>query len=201
MSAARILMMPLASGLLLAGCASGPRYDVSVYVSPELARAYGGWPTLEVDLVGVNADEATRLSGYDIDAYFEPGNPLRASLSAVRMKFSSSKVLQAQIADDDAHWKQWRDKGAESLLIVVNLPRTSGQGEAAQDPRRVLVPLSSGHWYGRDTGEFHFEISPVGIVRLPQAPQMESLLPQPQEGAAARDGEETNSQNEDKDTP
>ncbi len=161
----------VAAALVLVGCASGPHYDIAVYLSEDLVKACGGWPTLEVDVVGVNANEERRLMSYSVSTYFEPGNALRESLDPVRMRFSDENTAPGILSDSDRHWKVWKQKGAQSLLLMVNLPeQLTEQSESASDPRRLLVPLSSGHWYRRDTGDIFFEISPMGIVRLPGEP-------------------------------
>lgn len=155
------LALLIAFGAFFVGCSS--RYNMSVYLSPDLVKHYGYYPSLEVDIVGLNKNEAVWMQSYKLDKYFEPGNPMRKSLLPYTMHFSQQKaVLQVDFSDKEKSWKQWIDKGATELMIAVNLP-----GISDDSVRKVVRDIHS--IYGmRDY--LYVEIRPVGITFLDAKP-------------------------------
>ena len=67
------------STLLLAGGCWTPSYYVDVYLSPLLKETYKVYPSVEVDIVGADKNDAERLEACDVDEYFEVDDPLRMS--------------------------------------------------------------------------------------------------------------------------
>ncbi|HJE66301.1 MAG TPA: hypothetical protein K8V51_04475, partial [Campylobacter avium] len=94
--------------LLFCACS---KYNITVYFSPDLKEEYGYYPSLELDIVGVNESEKRWLENYKIDTYFEVDNPLRKSLEPYTIHFSSNKEPEQLFSEHEKQWKAWNKKG------------------------------------------------------------------------------------------
>ncbi len=113
---------------------------VRVSLSPAY-RASGLTPTLEVDVVGLPAAEAQRLSEEPVGGYFGASGTLRRSLPRFTAYFDRQDAGAKTLPRDGGLWRAWQDAGAEALVVVANIPGFSDQAGPA-DPRRLVVPLS-----------------------------------------------------------
>ncbi|MDO5532760.1 hypothetical protein [Sutterella sp.] len=159
----RTLGAAAAAAALLAGCSS-PKFEVGVRLSEDLRDLYGYLPSIEVDLAGVNPEEAERVNNYSVDRWFEPGNPMRASLIHKTLRFSEDAASPKNVPKDDPLWGELEERGSTLMAVLVNLPPVAAEGDG--DPRRIMVPIRSEHWYEREGGSLWFEIAPGGVVRL-----------------------------------
>lgn len=166
--------------LLLAGCWT-PSYYVDVYLSPSLKETYKVYPSVEVDIVGADENDAERLESCDVDDYFEVGNPLRRSVPHATLHFTETDILPKSLSTWDAAWDAFDDRGAEQLFLLVNLPKAAPKPGAKKptaepkDGRRVALPLESKNWFLQLVWPWYyrtrvFEIVPAGINRLGSAP-------------------------------
>lgn len=119
--AVRSLLSVICAGCL-AGC-SASDCDVEVFLDPEIKVAYGQVPTLEVDIAGVNAAQAQRLQKMDLDTYFTPNSPQRKSLLPLTMRFSDDNLGPMVLDDDDDIWERWKERGAQFIAVICNLPQ------------------------------------------------------------------------------
>lgn len=117
-----IAVISLLSAWYLVGC-SASDCDIEIYLDPEIKIAYGQVPTLEVDIAGVNAAQAQRLQKMDLDAYFTPNSPQRKSLLPLTMRFSDDNLGPMVLDDDNDLWKRWKERGAQFIAVICNLPQ------------------------------------------------------------------------------
>jgi len=173
------------SALLLAGvvgCAS-PAYDVYVYLSPQLKEVYHVYPSVEVDIVGVDANGAERFASTSVDDYFRFDGALRKSTPHATMRFRESDVYPKFLEGDADIWKSFGgDEDANQLYVLVNLPPAelpaSGEKGGAKpgvDGRKLAIPLEKDsvfnprRWFCWPSRRF--EIVPVGINVCKDAPE------------------------------
>jgi len=174
-----------AAALLLTGvvgCAA-PAYDVYVYLSPQLKEVYHVCPSVEVDIVGVDANGAERFASTSVDDYFRYGGALRKSTPHATLRFSESDVYPKMIEGDADIWESFGgDEDADQLYVLVNLPPCEppasgekGETKPVVDGRKIAIPLEKYSivnplrlfgWPSR-----HFEIVPVGINVCKEAPE------------------------------
>jgi len=169
--------MMAGAGLLagLAGCAS-PAYDVEVYLSPTLKDVYKVYPSVEVDIVGLDANGAERFGATAVDDYFSPNGALRASTPHATLRFSANDVTMKALDGDDPIWGRFAEIKADKLCLLANLPpvaaEPAGDGAAAKgappgDGRKVVIPLEKEsvfnphRWFCWPTRVF--EVVPVGL--------------------------------------
>lgn len=155
---------------ILSGCSSVPHYDVEVYPSAELTHQYGYMPSLEVDVAGVNKNEAGRVKSVNIDRYFTADNALRKSLKPETLRFSEDDVVYKVLSDDSERWNTWNDKGADSIALVVNLPVVEENPQ--EDGRKLIVPIIKEGIFSRNSGTLRFEITPAGIIQINRVPEV-----------------------------
>lgn len=147
-------------------------HTVSVYLSPELKTFYGYYPSLEVDIVGLNDSEKNWIDSYDINKYFEIDNPLRKTLSPVTMKFSEEDKSMQYLGYYSKYWNKWKKKGAKELYIIVNLPQVESNGSEDKSqkskPNILTFKIKSNifKWHKK-----YIEIKPAGVLLLPNAPE------------------------------
>lgn len=182
----------------LTGC-SASNCDVEVYLDPELKAAYGQIPTLEVDIAGVNAEQAQRLQQMNLDQYFTPNSPQRKSLAPLTLRFSEENPGPMILADNHELWKRWEERGAQFVAVICNLPQflslvednqqnDSGASQAPSgmlagamaemanensavfnDGRVLLINMHDGFF--KDSSEHLVQISVDGLLTLKERPE------------------------------
>lgn len=154
------------TAMFFSGCAT-PSYNVEVYLSSLFKEQMKIYPSLEVDIVGVNENEAERFESCNVNDYFEIGNALRSSTPHATVYFSETDILPKLLKKSNPVWKKFGKKGAVKLYLLVNLPIEPGKG-VAKDIRKMVIPLESS-FFGSD--DRYFEITPAGINVLKNRPE------------------------------
>lgn len=166
----------------IVGCAA-PAYDVHVYLSPQLKEAYGIYPSIEVDVIGVDANGAERFASTPVEDYFRVGGALRRSTPHATLRFSESDLYPKLLKGGDDVWASFGGgEEATRLYVLVNLPPSEsaaagekGAAKAGVDGRKVALPLvrdsvfNPRRWFGWPSR--HFVIVPVGINVDKSAPE------------------------------
>lgn len=137
------------------------RYDIYVYMSKDLKEYYGYYPSVEVDIAGINEEENNWLDSYDIDKYFEVRNQLRVSMQPMTMKFSQNNIGVQHINKNSNFWNDWKKKGAKTLYIIANLPEKIQQ---SKDSRKLMFKIQSNLFRPRCK---YIEIKREGLISLP----------------------------------
>lgn len=159
------------SAFVLTGCLPAA-YNVEVYLSPKFKQQLKVVPSLEVDVVGVSADEGERFAACVVDEYFQVGGSLRNGTLHRTLYFSSENALPKRMKTGDKMWKQFRQKDASNLYLLVNLPWESSAPALPRDGRKAVIPLKrSWLWQSRTR---YFEINPAGITLLKSRPDEEA---------------------------
>jgi len=156
--------------LLLAGCGSAPNpkpYKIDLKANQNL-----GSSTVRVDLIGVSSSDAERLTGYPINQYWDPGNPLRQSLDKKTFTFGEGRETSYTLAMDDPIWDRWLGRGADQLLVIADLPGVFKDGS---DLRRLMLPLDLNRWpngflWRTETIDLQIQ-APLIQLETPQIPQ------------------------------
>lgn len=147
--------------LFLSGCTY--RHDATIFLSPELEEYYGYYPSLEVDIVGINDSEKGWVSSYKLNQYFQPENPMRSNLQPYTMVFSSDDEKHYHLFSHGAReWKLWKRKGAKELFIAVNLP-----GVTDDNARKILMEIRS--YIGKRL-PLYIEVTSKGISLIDKLP-------------------------------
>ena len=150
--------------LLLGLCScSAPSYQLQVHMSPQLKQQFKIYPSLEVDVVGINKNEFDRIISYDVDNYFTPGNTLRKSLNPYTLKFSEDSPKTQIMSRDNNLWTLWGRRSADKVMLIVNLPIIIAKGNP--DSRKIIIPLENSIWH---SDKRYFEVSPAEIIQLTQ---------------------------------
>lgn len=156
------------SGVLGACSPMASRYDVTV--RPEPAVVASPTHTVEVDLVGVNAEQEAAWAPLSMTEYFLPGSPARAAVlqaDAVRMVFGPGQTTPQRLSQSDPAWAAWRARGARKLLVLANLPGGFVDQPGGQDPRRLFVSLSPREWEVAAERGIEIELRPTGLTARP----------------------------------
>ena len=152
---------------VFAGCTTS--YEINVALSPKLKEVYGSYPALEVDIAGIDANEAERFAATPVDEYFAVGGALRSSTPHATLRFRYDDVKEHSLSSGDQIWKAFAKKDADRVVLLVNLPplpetlakkEKPGKEEGKRDFRSVIIPLENS-WFSSDVRDF--EITPVGI--------------------------------------
>lgn len=132
-------------------------FEVKITIDRESwSRAYGGMlPSLEVDLVGVNAGEKAAWENYPVSKYFTPNDPWRRDADRATKTFASNDRDDKVLSRYDPNWGEWigrsfgsgqSGKGAQWLFVIANIPGVTEDLPGAQDPRRIILPLKGSDW-------------------------------------------------------
>jgi len=154
---------------LIAGCT--PKYNVEVYMSPNFLETMKIYPSMEVDVVGLNVNEIDRIKDTPTDTYFEYDNLLRKGLEKCTLTFSADSVEPKLLPSGNDIWGRFADKDAKQLLLIVNVPGCDVK-DAQKDPRKLILPMSAGFPLFPST--LYFELSPSGIMQLKKAPDSQA---------------------------
>jgi len=139
------IMLFILFSLIMVGCA-GPTYNVTLDMDPTYHTANGVFPSVEVDIVAANDNEALRISAYPTDTYFQPENKFRKNLIKYTMFFSEEDFNAQTFKGGNALWSKWNDKGVTTLFIIANLPGVWEVKSGVLDPRKLKLPLSEDRW-------------------------------------------------------
>jgi len=175
-----------AAGILF-GCAT-PCYDVEVYLSPKIKDKYQVYPSLELDLIGVNQTDLDRFDSLSVNDYFVPGNPFRDGMDHVTVYFSDDNSGPKVVKRDNPVWGKFGHRNADRLVLIVNLPGAD-QYKGKKNPCRVDIPLERSWWrylfFSYETK--YIEVLPGGISLLSGKPKDVRVTPEP---VAAKEQEE-----------
>lgn len=168
-------------GICFAGCAPKP-FSGTVNIAPtaKFKEQTGLLPTIELDVIGVNAIELQRWKSYPVDNYWTPGNSFRGNASRASYLMTTSNPGPFQVGSWTSQRNTWMKAGATSLVLIANLPGAwrsrppTAKGppppgvhwyEGKDDPRRLIVPWTQGA-YGMFTNTVDIDMSPDGLRLL-----------------------------------
>ncbi len=131
------------------GCSSTPRmgkYDIVVTPDATLRDSSGTLSLVEVDLVGVTAQQQ-EWESYPVDTYFSGSDALRrgASEYTYRMTFGPNDAGPKTLKSDDPIWEVWKGRGVTSMVIMGS-SRQMRPAAGAPETRRKLIPLTTDRW-------------------------------------------------------
>jgi hypothetical protein len=135
-------------------------------ISSVLEDSYQMYPSVEVDIVAVNAAEADEIKSAGVDAYFSPDNPLRSRLDPFTIFFSGEHTEPVVLPYDGPPWFVWRGKKPETLAVIASLPDDPDASPSDPDPRMLFVPLKK-HWFIK---KWYFEVEPQSVVQIYKKP-------------------------------
>ena len=159
----QIALLSMSAAALLSAC-TPTTLNLEVSMSDELPQVYGFYPTLELDIAPVTAEEKQRLEHYDLEAYFEPNNALRRQLIPYTMKFCQDCPLTQDLDSGLEIWDSWEDKKSDYVAVLVNLPLLSSKEPGSADPRLLFLPFKEHFVY--TTKDRRIQIGPEGVTRL-----------------------------------
>lgn len=162
------LRVVLASAALVAvslfsGCTSAPKpraYTIQVDLDPALAGS-----SLQVDLIGANpVSDLPKFESYSVSQYWNPGDPLRRDASKITLAFGQGRATTQTLDTKNPIWQRWLQTGAQSLVVLVDLPGIAADRAGNADPRRLILPLDGARWGKTDT--LHILIQESGAKLL-----------------------------------
>lgn len=165
-----------AMSCLLGACDSAPRmgqYTFKVSMDSSMANSSGSYPTVEVDLVGVNDMSIARWRGMKVDTYMQPGNPMRQAAKDIRktLYFSNADHGTQVVYFNDAIWNQWAASKSTSVFVVALMAMDAEDIGAGGEPRVIEVPLTMEMWKNRQEIEFKVSSGGVRMVSAPKPPK------------------------------
>jgi len=154
--------------LTLAACSSAPKpreYTIKVDLDPALAGS-----SLQVDLIGANpVSDLPKFETYSVSDYWKPGDPLRRDAAKITLAFGEGRPTSQVLNLSDAIWKRWLKTGAQSLVVLVDLPGISTDRAGNADPRRLILPLDGNKWGNTTTLNILIQESGARLL-TPQKP-------------------------------
>ena len=146
--------------LLAGGCQSGRR--VNVIATDEICRK-----SVEVHLVAVNRFEKDLWEQESMTNYWTPGNPLRQSAKDYTcvIQFGKGPCKQTLPSDHPIR-KIWRDRNAEYMFVLADLPGTFTDRPGNADARRVRLPALDSECWGTLQREINISIESGKVVPL-----------------------------------
>jgi hypothetical protein len=189
----RCCAMTLLAACVLGIAACGPKpFSGTVNISPtaKFKEQTGLLPTIELDVIGVNAIELQRWKAYPIDNYWTPGNTFRGNAAHATFLMTTASPGPFQVGSWTNERDTWKKSGATSLVLIANLPGAwrprpaTAKGppppgvhwyEGKDDPRRLIVPWTQGA-YGMFTNTVDINMGPSGL-RLMTPVNMSGAVP------------------------
>lgn len=124
-----------------AGCAaSGPK-QVAVTLDKTWLYRAETLPSVEVDVVGVQASELHLWETYSMTRYWQPNDQLRTQGNKVTLQFGHGRPISQLLASIHPTWRQWRRNKIAAILILADLPGTYTDAPGVSDPRRQILPF------------------------------------------------------------
>lgn len=161
-----LLLLSACIAACLTACMA-PGYNVTVYVSPDFLKTMKIYPSMELDIVGINTIEQGRVKTLTVDQYFEYNSAIRGNMDHCTVAFSEDDLQPKQIKKNDPIWKTFAAKSADQLFLIANIP-DNGSIDPANDARKLLIPLEAPGLFS--SADRYFELSPSGILQLKNKP-------------------------------
>jgi|GEM_PF-1724049 len=169
----------------LTGCSSADRmgrYTVVVSMAESMKDASSGlYPSVEIDVVGVNPTKKAEFESMALDTYFAPQSPRRSELrrngERTLMTFTNQNPSPKTLEVTDPAWATWLGENARSnnggigathLFVLAKMPKP--RDATTVDPRRLALPLSTSKW--NNGQRIEISITPIGL-RLNTAMKVE----------------------------
>lgn len=150
---------------LLSGCAT--KMTVMAGLSENIKDYYSIYPSVEIDVAAVTAEEADELKKANADSYFSVGNPMRESLSPYTFTFSAEQTAPQTMKYSVPQWDKWLEKEPEKIVVLANMPLKPDENAKGKDPRILILDMSSGFMHHKT---FYVEAKPGSVVRIYKKP-------------------------------
>jgi len=166
----------LALPLVATGCICHPtKLNVTIELD-ETMRSQLADRKIQVDIVGLNANEHARWESYSMTKYWEPNDPRRDSVPTYHVVFDPTKPGAQTLSMSDPIWDKWpirekkdiSDKDMPRLYVLAQLPGIWGPSDdqpGEKDPRRQILPLGDCRWKTKD---IQMKIQKTGIITITQ---------------------------------
>ena len=152
-----VLGLPLL-GLLTGGCSSA----LSVVASDPICNK-----SVEVHLVGVNRFEKDLWETTSMTDYWTPGNQLRKSARQYTYVIQFGRgPCEASLDKKDPIRKAWKERKAEYLFVLADLPGVYADSVGNADPRRLCLPAVGSNRWGLRKKKIDIRIEESNIVSL-----------------------------------
>ncbi|MFH0879675.1 MAG: hypothetical protein V2A34_08180 [Lentisphaerota bacterium] len=135
------LLLAATAGGLLCGCGSTGPKNVAVTMDKAWLYRSETLPSVEVDIIGVSAEEEHLWETYSMTAYWSPGDRLRSDAHKIVMRFGDGLPISQTLGANNSIWRAWRRNGAVTLFILADLPGAYSDQSGDTDPRRKILPL------------------------------------------------------------
>ncbi|MBN2592664.1 MAG: hypothetical protein JXA81_04080 [Sedimentisphaerales bacterium] len=146
--------------LLAGGCQIGRR--VNVIATDEICRK-----SVEVHLVEINRFEKDLWEQMSMTDYWTPGNQVRQSAKHYTWAIQFGQGACKQILSPrHPIQKIWRDRNAEYLFVLADLPGTFSDMPGNADARRVRLPALDSKCWGLLQREINISIESGKVVPL-----------------------------------
>ena len=176
---------------LLSACSPQPYSGtINIVAADTFKERTGLLPTVQLDVIGVNAIELQRWKSYPVSEYWTTENTFRESAPRQSFILTTAQPGPFQIGSWTSERKAWKESGATTLVLIADLPgawrpRPPGakgsppQGvhwyEVKNDPRRLVVPWTQDA-YGMFTNQVEIALRPNGM-RLQTPVDMSKAVP------------------------
>ncbi len=115
-------------GFAMGGCEGGGSHpSLAVVRDASLAQQ-----SIEVDVIGTDAEGVTKYTSGDVGKYFSAKSTLRSAAPKHTLKFNAEGADAMTLSSSDPIWKQWGK--ATNFVLLANIPGMTNKGAA--DPRR-----------------------------------------------------------------
>ncbi len=160
----------LVTCLLVGGCSQAANMMLSRTVTVTAADDVCN-KSVEVHLVGVNRFEKDRWENMSMTQYWQPDNPLRkgAAEHTYVIQFGR-KPCERVLAKKDPIIKVWKERKAEYLFVLADLPGVFPDLPGNADARRLELPaLDSADWGWQKSIDIAINSSDVVALVIPKA--------------------------------
>ena len=112
-------------------------------MSPDLKRQFNEYPSIEVDIVAVDAAQAAEIKQAGLENYFAPDSGVRSKAGAKTFFFSQEQTKVLTLESRDGAWFKWLSQKPVTLIVIASIPHDSGM-TPSPDPRIVSVSMKPG---------------------------------------------------------
>jgi hypothetical protein len=145
--AALVGVAALAASLVACGPSKPRMWRGAMATTADASLRDPGAPTmaqLQVDLIGLKADEVEAWKAYPVDRYFSGSDDRRQSAQGYTKAFVFSEPGILTIAPNDPIWDVWAKRGVTNLMILASHKNIAFVPGA--EPRRKDIPLTTNRW-------------------------------------------------------
>ncbi|GHV20356.1 hypothetical protein FACS189494_03960 [Spirochaetia bacterium] len=109
-------------------------------MSPDLKAQFNEYPSIEVDMVALDAAAEAEIKQAGVENYFAPDSGVRSKTGAKTFFFSQEQTKVLTFESRDQAWFKWLRQKPVKLVVIASIPHDPSMAPSP-DPRIISISM------------------------------------------------------------